>query len=151
MPQSLAQIYLHLIFSTKDRHPFLTDISFRTRVHQYLVATCTNLHCPPITAGGVADHVHILCHLGRTITVADLVRELKRESSKWIKTELPGGGDFHWQLGYGAFSVSPSHVPVVKEYINSQEEHHRTITFQDEFRRILGRYGIEWDERYVWD
>ncbi len=90
MPQSLAQIYLHLVFSTKERRPFLTDLPFRTRVHRYLTATCTNLECPPITVGGVADHVHILCHMGRTISVADLIRDLKRESSKWIKKELPG-------------------------------------------------------------
>ncbi len=129
MPQSLAQIYLHLVFSTKERRPFLVDLPFRTRVHQYLMATCANLDCPPITAGGTADHVHILCHMGRTITVADLIRDLKRESSKWIKAELPGAEDFHWQLGYGAFSVSPVHIPVVKRYINTQDEHHRTVTF----------------------
>ena len=151
MPQSLAQIHLHLVFSTKERRPFLVDLPFRTRVHQYVMATCTNFDCPPITAGGTADHVHILCHLGRTITVADLIRDLKRESSKWIKTELPGARDFHWQLGYGAFSVSPIHVPAVKRYIHTQDEHHRTVTFQDEFRRILEKYGVLWDEKYVWD
>ena len=151
MPQSLAQIYLHIVFSTKDRRPVFSNLPFRQRVHQYLMATCRNLGCPPITVDGVADHVHILCHMGRTTTVADLIRDLKRESSKWIKEELSTAPDFHWQLGYGVFSISPSHVPLVKKYIDTQEEHHQTVTFQEEFRQLLTKYGIVCDEKYLWD
>jgi REP element-mobilizing transposase RayT len=151
MPQSLAQIYLHLVFSTKHRQPDLTDVDFRERIHAYLAGTCQNLGSPAIKVGGVADHVHILCRLGKTTSVAELVRELKRESSKWIKAENPKLSHFHWQEGYGAFSISPSHVPALTEYIATQEEHHRRTTFQDEFRQLCQKYGIAIDERYVWD
>jgi REP element-mobilizing transposase RayT len=151
MPQSLAQIYLHIVFSTKQRTPWLQDRALRQRVHAYFVGTCKNLDSPSLRIGGVEDHVHILCRLSRQLTVADCIRELKRESSKWIKSQVPSLKDFHWQSGYGAFSVSPSHVPPLEEYIAVQEEHHRQESFQDEFRRLLRKYGIEFDERYVWD
>ncbi|MBO0697675.1 MAG: IS200/IS605 family transposase [Zavarzinella sp.] len=151
MSQSLAQVYLHIVFSTKDRHPFLQDPSTRDEAHKYLGGTCNKLHCPVLRVGGVADHVHILCRLGRTISVADLVKELKRDSSQWLKTKGPDQAAFYWQNGYGAFSVSPSLVEVVRDYIARQEEHHRTMSFQDEFRHLLRKHGLEWDERYVWD
>ncbi|HEV7226706.1 MAG TPA: IS200/IS605 family transposase [Pirellulales bacterium] len=151
MPQSLAQIYLHIVFSTKERRPFLQDRSIRDEMHAYLGGVCNNLGCPILRVGGVADHVHLLCRFGRTITVADLVQELKRESSKWAKTKSDSLRDFHWQNGYGAFSISPGHVESVRSYIANQEEHHRIVTFQDEFRRSLAKYGVEYDERYVWD
>ncbi len=120
-------------------------------MHNYLGGACNNLQCPVLRVGGVADHVHVLCRLGRTISVADLVKELKRESSKWVKTKAPSLADFHWQNGYGAFSISPGHVEPVRVYIAKQEEHHRIVTFQDEYRNLLRKYGLEWDERYVWD
>ena len=104
-----------------------------------------------LIVGGVEDHVHVLCRLGKTIDVADLIRDLKRDSSKWIKSEQPRLAEFHWQQGYGAFSISPSHVDALKEYIINQEEHHRHESFQDEFRRLCKKYGLEIDERYVWD
>jgi len=151
MPQSLAQIYLHIVFSTKERRPFLQGTSIRDEMHNYLGGICNNVGCPILRVGGVADHVHLLCRFGRTITVADLVQELKRESSKWAKTKSDSLRDFHWQNGYGAFSISPGHVEPVRSYIANQEEHHRIVTFQDEFRRLLAKYGLECDERYVWD
>jgi len=151
MSQSLAQIYLHIVFSTKDRRPFLQDPTLRDEAHNYLGGTCNNLGCPVLRVGGTADHVHILCRFGRSISVASLVMELKRESSKWVKTKSDRLADFYWQNGYGAFSVSPGHVEMLRTYIANQEEHHRTETFQDEFRRLLTKYGLEWDERYVWD
>jgi REP element-mobilizing transposase RayT len=151
MPQSLAQIYLHIVFSTKDRQTFFKDLDIRNDMHAYLGGTCGNLDCPALIVGGVADHVHILCRFGRTISVADLIRELKRESSKVAKTKSPSLATFQWQAGYGAFSVSPAHVDALREYIANQEEHHRTETFQEEFRRLLEKYGVEYDERYVWD
>ncbi len=112
---------------------------------------CKNLESPAVIIGGVEDHVHMLCHLSKNITIADFVRELKRDSSKWVKTESPELADFHWQAGYGAFSISPSHVEALKQYIANQEEHHRRETFQDEFRRLCRKYGVPIDERYVWD
>jgi REP element-mobilizing transposase RayT len=151
MPQSLAQIYLHVVFSTKDRRPWLQDAGIREELHNYLGGTCNNLDCPVLRVGGVEDHVHILCRLGRSISISDLVKELKRESSKWLKTKSPALADFYWQSGYGAFSVSPSHVDPLRTYIENQAEHHKRESFQDELRRLLKMYGLEWDERYVWD
>jgi REP element-mobilizing transposase RayT len=151
MPQSLVQIYVHLVFSTKDRRPFLRDTTLRGRLHAYLIGICQNQQCPPIRIGGVEDHVHILCRLSKTLDVSTLIRELKRDSSKWIKEEYPQLADFHWQNGYGGFSISPSHVEVLRAYIENQEEHHRRESFQDEFRRLCRKYGIDIDERYVWD
>ena len=151
MPQSLAQIYLHLVFSTKDRRPFFVDKAVRQEAHKYLGGTCNNLDCPVLNVGGPADHVHILCRLARTTSVADLVRELKRESSQCLKTKGNSLADFYWQNGYGAFSLSPAHVDALRDYIVNQEEHHRRETFQEEFRRLLTKCGLEWDERYVWD
>jgi putative transposase len=150
MSQSLAQIYVHLVFSTKDRQPFLTDVSLRNEMHSFLGGACRTFDCPVLRVGGVADHVHILCRLGRKASVADLVKEINRASSIWVKDRSPSLRDFYWQAGYGAFSVSPSHVERLIEYIENQEAHHRKESFQDEFRRLLRKYGLEWDERYVW-
>jgi REP element-mobilizing transposase RayT len=151
MPQSLAQIYLHIVFSTKERQPFLQQEALRNEMHAYLGGICREMQSPSLIVGGVADHVHLLCRMSRTDSVAHVLQELKRESSKWIKTRDPELADFHWQNGYGAFSLSPGHVPVVTTYITRQEEHHQKVSFQDEYRRLLKKYGLEYDERYVWD
>jgi putative transposase len=151
MPQSLAQIYVHIIFSTKRREPLLLDDGCRTQAHAYLAGICQQLESPAIQIGGVADHVHILNPLGRMIDVATLVREIERDSSKWIKENDPRLTGFHWQAGYGAFSVSPSHVNALVRYIEEQKAHHRTVSFQDEFRRFCKIYGVEIDQRYLWD
>jgi REP element-mobilizing transposase RayT len=151
MPQSLAQIYIHIIFSTKERQPFLWDDAFRKATHAYLAGICKQQESPAVVIGGVADHVHILSRLGRTIDLATLVREIKRDSSKWIQENEPKLRGFHWQAGYGVFSISPSHVNALTRYIENQEEHHRVVTFQEEFRRICKKYGVEIDERYAWD
>ena len=151
MSQSLSQIYLHLVFSTKHRQPFLRDEALRAEMHKYLGGACRDLKCPSLVVGGVEDHVHILCRLSKTMAVSDLLAELKRESSKWIKTKDAKLSKFYWQDGYGAFSISPSHVDALKQYIANQAEHHRRESFQDEFRRLLRKYELECDERYVWD
>jgi putative transposase len=151
VPQSLAQIYVHIVFSTKHRTPFLLDKALREETHKYLGGTCGNLDSPSVRVGGVEDHVHILCHLGKMWSVSDLVRELKRESSKWLKEWSSDLTDFYWQSGYGAFSVSPRELSTVSAYIANQETHHATESFQDEFRAILAEYGTKCDERYVWD
>src|SRR5262249_31114034 len=145
------QIYLHIVYSTKHRHPFLREPALRAEVHKCLGGICRNLDSPSLGVGGIEDHVHILCRLSRTLTVADLVRELKRDSSKWLKTKGQELADFHWQDGYGAFSISPGHVEAVVAYVANQEEHHRRASFQDEFRRLLKKYAVEHDERHVWD
>jgi REP element-mobilizing transposase RayT len=151
MPQSLAQIYVHFVFSTKERRPFLKDKDLRERLHAYLAGTCNGLDSPCLIVGGVEDHVHVLCRLSRTHSVSETVKELKRESSLWIKRQGRHMDTFHWQDGYGAFSVSPSHLAALTRYIRDQEQHHRKESFQDEFRRLLKKYGVAFDERYVWD
>jgi REP element-mobilizing transposase RayT len=151
MPQSMAQVYLHLIFSTKHRHPFLTDRRLRDETHKYLGGICNRLDCPVLRVGGVADHVHILCRLGRSIEIATLLREVKRESSKWLKAKSPALAQFAWQNGYGAFSISPSHVDQLIAYIENQEAHHRKESFQDEVRRVMKKYKLELDERHFWN
>ncbi len=151
MPQSLAQIYLHIVFSTKDRIPFLKDKKVRNDLYAYMAGICKNLDSPALMVGGVEDHVHLLCRHSKNVAPSHFLQELKRDSSKWVKTQAASLADFHWQGGYGAFSVSPSHVDPVKQYIADQEKHHQRVTFQDEFRRLCRKYGVEIDERYVWD
>ena len=149
MPQSLSKVLVHLIFSTKHREPLIGP-EIRPRLHAYMVGILDNLKSPSLQTGGVADHVHILCLLSRTISQAELVEEVKKSSSKWMKAEggVPG---FSWQAGYGAFSIGESQADTVIKYIQNQEEHHRKVTFQDEFLNFLERYKVAYDERYVWD
>lgn len=151
MPQSLAKVLVHIVFSTKHRYPFLADRNIRNEMHAYLGGTCKQLDCPVLIVGGVADHIHILCCLSRNYSISKVVGEMKRSSSKWIKTKGAALGKFSWQNGYGAFSVSQSQVDSVRKYIASQEEHHKKKTFQEEYRDFLKKYEIEYEERYVWD
>jgi putative transposase len=151
MPQSLANVLLHVIFSTKNREPYLQDRQLRNDLYGYLAGTLRNLNCPALSVGGASDHVHVLCQLSRTMTIADLIQESKTESSKWAKERARWLSDFHWQNSYAAFSVSESNAARVREYIASLEEHHRFRSFQDELRMFLRRHQIEFDERYVWD
>ena len=150
MPQSLSLIIIHVIFSTKERRPFL-DADTRSGLHAYLATVGRNAGCEAYRVGGVADHVHLAIRLARTITVANLVETLKTSSSKWVKTRSPDLARFSWQRGYGCFSVGPSDLEALRVYIDDQEKHHRTRTFQDEFRMFLKKYDIEYDEAYVWD
>jgi REP element-mobilizing transposase RayT len=151
MPQSLSVVYLHLVFSTKERRPFFRDRAMRNELHAFLGGISKQLDCPSIIIGGVADHVHILSRFGRTITQAEWVKELKRVSNGWVREHGRDYLHFEWQRGYAAFSVSPSDLGQLKHYIANQEEHHRRITFQDELRELFRTNGQEWDERYVWD
>jgi len=151
MAQSLARLWTHLIFSTKERHPFLSDSTVRNDMHRYLATVLRTHDCHTMIVGGCADHIHALFALSRNYAIKDVVKEVKRTSSSWIKTVERRYSKFRWQAGYGAFSVSQSHVSEVLRYIQNQEEHHRRKTFQDEFRTFLKRYEIEYDEKYVWD
>ena len=151
MPQSLAKILVHTVFSTKDRSPFLRNKALREELHRYLGGILTNLDCLPIMIGGVEDHVHILSTLSRTCEPSEMVKEVKRGSSLWLKTRSPSLGAFSWQNGYGIFSIGFSQIQSLRSYIAGQEGHHRQTSFQDEFRLLLKRYEIEFDERYVWD
>jgi REP element-mobilizing transposase RayT len=151
MSQSLAKILVHTVFSTKDRHPLLRDKNLRDELHRYIGGILNHLECQPVIVGGVEDHVHLLCALSRTLAAAEMVKEVKRGSSIWLKTKAQELHDFAWQNGYGIFSIGFSQIETVRNYIASQEEHHRKVSFQDEFRELLRRYEIEFDERYVWD
>ncbi len=151
MPQSLAKILIHTVFSTKERRPFLRDKTLRDQLHRYLGGILTNLDCQPISVGGVEDHVHILCALSRTTEAAAMVKEVKRGSSLWIKTTGPDLNNFAWQNGYEVFSIGFSQIQAVQKYIAGQEDHHRKVSVQDEFRGFKRRYELEFDERYVWD
>jgi REP element-mobilizing transposase RayT len=150
MPQSLALVIVHIIFSTRDRKPVLQH-PIRHDLHAYLAARARIAGCECYSVGGVADHVHLAVRLSRTVTVAKLVEDLKTASSKWLKTQSPKLKKFSWQSGYGAFSVGPSDLPALRRYIEAQEAHHAKHSFQEEFLALLKKYGIEYDERYLWD
>lgn len=150
MGQSLVKNYLHLVFSTKHRQP-LIDESIENELHAYLGGICKNLECHPLKIGGYTDHVHILCMLSKKITLIKLLEEVKSYSSGWIKKKGDDYKSFYRQDGYGAFSVNPSETDVVANYISNQKEHHRTKTFQEEYRSFLKKYKVDYDERFVWE
>ena len=150
MAQSLSKAYLHAIFSTKDREPLIADI-WREELFKVLGGVTNKIGCQSILVGGVADHVHMLFELGRTISISDALRGIKTTSSLWINQSRGLNKPFHWQNGYAVFSVSQSGVAAVSDYIRRQLERHASQSFQDELREWLGRYQIEWDERYLWD
>ena len=150
MPQSLSKVYLHITFSTKYRERRI-DSSIEHRLFEYLGGICKGLECYPVKIGGYQNHVHILCTLSRKISQAVLLEELKKNSSKWIKSIDPKYQNFYWQRGYGVFSVNPAEIDVVIAYISNQEAHHKTKTFEEEYRAFLKKYNVDFDERYVWD
>ena len=150
MPQSFSAVYVHLVFSTKERRPFLRDRAVRQSLHAYLGAASKQLDCLPLRVGGVEDHVHVLGSLSRTMSQADWVKEIKRVSTVWLKEQGQDYADFQWQTGYATFSVSQSNVPEVTRYIDGQEQHHTKMNFQDELRSLLRKHGIELDEQHMW-
>jgi putative transposase len=150
MAQSLSSVLIHMIFSTKHREPFITP-AIETELHPYMATVFRALKSPSLAINSTSDHIHILFALARVTAIADLVEEVKTESSKWIKTRGPQFRNFHWQSGYGAFSIGQSQIPAIKRYIARQKEHHRRVTFQEEYRKFLKAYEIDYDERYVWD
>ena len=129
----------------------LSEPALRSELHSYLGGILANLNCSSLIVGGTADHVHLLHCFGRTSNIASLVKELKRGSSIWLKTKSPTLREFAWQSGYGVFSIGISEVEMIRKYIGNQEEHHRTISFQDELRELFHRHGIAYDERYIWE
>ena len=150
MSQSILRSYLHICFSTKYRQPFIDD-QIEDRLFNYLGGMCKEFDSQPLKVGGYLDHVHILCMLSRKITVMKLLEEIKSHSSKWIKTQGDAYHNFYWQKGYGGFSVNPRETDKVIEYIANQKAHHQQQSYQDEYRGMLKRYGVAYDERYVWD
>ena len=150
MSQSLAKILTHIIFSTKHRRALIAP-SVQEELKAYLIGALKNLDSPSLETNCAPDHVHILCCMSKNLALTMLLEQIKKSSSKWIKTKGPAFTEFYWQTGYGAFSVSESNVDAVRDYIKRQEEHHRRMTFQEEFRQFLERHKVDYDERYVWD
>ena len=150
MGHTFSRILLHVIFSTKERRPFIAE-NIQAELNAYLAGALRNIGCPAILVGSVEDHVHALFALSKNLAISQVVKEVKVESSKWMKTKGPGLKAFCWQSGYGAFSVSQSMVQPVRAYIAGQKAHHRKQTFQQELREFLERHGVEYDERYVWE
>jgi len=150
MSQSLVKNLVYLVYSTKGRERRI-PMAHRDRLFAYQGGIFKDWDSPALVIGGVEDHVHALFALSKNHPLKKIVEEVKKGSSKWMKTDGPENADFHWQAGYAAFPVSPSKLADVRRYIENQEDHHRKMTFQDELRALLRRHGIEFDERYVWD
>ena len=152
MPQSLANVMLHIVYCTKNREPWMTDSKIRSELYAYNATVLRDdVDSPAILINGVDDHVHILCQLSRKYAIMDVIKHSKTETTKWIKKQGSQYEKFQWQAGYGVFSVSQSNVEQVKRYIANQEDHHKRMSFQDEFRELCRRHGLEIDERYVWE
>lgn len=150
VPQSLARLIVHVVFSTKSRARLLTD-EVRPHLFGYLASVGREMGCDVFRVGGVEDHIHMAIGLSRTLAISDFVKKVKQSSSFWIKEQSGIRRAFEWQAGYGAFSLGQSQLETLVDYIDRQEEHHRTRTFQEEYRGLLAKYGVEADERYVWD
>lgn len=147
MAHTYTDLLAHIIFSTKDRQPLITS-DLKPRLHAYICGIVTDIGGKALIVGGIDDHVHLLANLPKTAAPADTMRTIKANSSKWAHDF--SGKPFAWQGGYGAFSVSRSNVDAVYNYIASQEEHHKRMTFQEEYLMLLKKHGIEYDERYLW-
>ena len=150
MGQSLSKVYVHITFSTKNRHPFI-DENVKKELFEYIGGVCKGLECNPVRVGGHKDHIHILCTLSKKISQMKLLEEVKKKSSKWIKSKGNQYYDFYWQDGYGIFSVNSSETAVVTQYIDNQDKHHTKKSFEDELRAFLRKYNIDFDEKYIWN
>lgn len=150
MAATLTSVLLHFTFSTKNRRPLLQREIFPD-LFAYMGGVCRDLKSPLLHAGGVADHVHLLVSLGKTIAYADLMMEVKRASSSWIKNARPGMATFGWQDGYFCFSIGHDAIDAVRNYFDRQEEHHRERTFQEEVLAMLKKYGVQYDPKHFWD
>jgi putative transposase len=149
MPHSFTNLLTHVIFSTKDRLPFI-DAGLRPPLLAYMGGIVREMHGTALIINGTADHVHLLVGLPPTLALSDGMRILKTNSSRWVHEKYSSHYAFGWQAGFGGFSVSQSNVAAVSEYIAHQEEHHRKVSFKEEFLTFLKRHGIEYDERYIW-
>ena len=150
MPQSLAAMYAHLVWSTKNRTTSIRP-AWESRLHEYIGGIVAARGGVLLVAGGMPDHIHLLVSLGREWSLAEVLRDVKAGSSKWVHDQFPDDREFAWQSGYAAFSVSVSNLEAVKRYIRGQAKHHRTMSFQDELRSLLRKHGLTWDERYLWE
>jgi putative transposase len=148
MSQSYVQFYSHIVFHTRNNEKLITD-TIENELYSYIGGILKNCKSNPIKIGGTSDHVHILCTLPKTLSISDLVEEIKKSSSKWVKTKGSAFNNFYWQDGYGCFSVSPSQINNVINYISNQKEHHKNVSCFDEYISLLKENGVEFDERYL--
>jgi putative transposase len=152
MPQSLAKVLIHIVFSTKSRKPFLDDDGLRSELYSYMSSLLKNkVDSPAVIINGMPDHLHVLCLLSRKFSIVDVITEIKAESAKWLKKQSDRTKLFAWQSGYGVFSVSESNCNQMQRYIREQLSHHQKLSFQDELRLLYKKHGIDFDERYAWD
>ena len=149
MAHTFHKLYYHLVWSTKERQPLLVP-EIQTRLFEYLGGSFRNLECNPITIGGMPDHVHALISVPPKIAISEVMRNVKTHTSKWVKETFNQAGDFAWQEGFGAFSVSQSGRDEVIKYIRHQKEHHQSYTFKEEFIKFLKLYEVEFNEEYLW-
>jgi REP element-mobilizing transposase RayT len=150
MPQSLSCLLIHLVFSTKNRERWI-DEKIEPELYLYMSSIFSDVDSPSLAIGGTVDHVHVLCSLSRTQTVAHVIEKVKTGSSKWIKTKGVEYRSFAWQRGYGAFSIGVSNQGALLRYISNQKHRHSKQSFQDELRELFKRYNVSFDEHYVWD
>jgi putative transposase len=150
MAQSLSDVLIHIVFSTKERYPFI-EPAIEDELYAYISAICRNLNSPVIQINGMSDHIHVLLSLGKTITISKLISEMKSNSSRWIKSKGNQYKQFAWQNGYGTFSVARPNIEAVIAYIGKQKDHHKKISFKEELLKLLNRAKITYDEKYLWD
>ena len=150
MPQSLANIYIHLVFSTKNREPLILP-PYEKELHKYITHVCNEIGCSALAVSGYTDHIHVLCRLSRQMTIANLVSKIKAHSSRWMKTKSEELAHFYWQNGYGAFSISHGHVEAVKKYVLNQQKHHKEQSFKEEYIHLLEKHKLSYDEKYLWE
>ena len=150
MAQSLSMVLLHIVFSTHNRQKTIPP-HLRSKLHAYLAGVCRAIGAEAFRVGGTDDHVHIACKLPRTLTMAKLVEEIKKPSSSWMKQQEGGTTHFSWQSGYGIFSLGQSQLPTLLRYIHNQQEHHKSNSFKEELLLLFEKYGVAYDEKYLWD
>lgn len=151
MSQSISKLYCHATFSTKGRNHWINE-QICDYLHAYMASILKNLNSPPLIINSMPDHVHILFRVSKTITIADVMEEVKKSTSKWMKIQQNGEPSFYWQRGYGAFSLSGSHLNVVTKYIANQKKHHKHMTYREEVERLMRKYKVkEYNPEYYWD
>ena len=150
MPQSFVCLHYHVVFSTKHRQPMI-DAELQPRLYEYMGGIIRSLDGVLLDAGGMPDHVHLYCSIGKQVAISDALREIKSGSSGWVHDTFADRSSFAWQSGYGAFAASYSQSGQIKRYIRNQAEHHRRRTFKEEFIALLERHALSYDERYIWD
>jgi putative transposase len=147
---SYTHLLYHIVFSTKDRHSTISP-DWEPRLHEFLGGIIKDMKGQPVCINGMPDHVHMLCYLHQSTSISEAIKNLKARSSLWLNEENISTTHFNWQTKYGAFSVSQSSLEATAQYVRNQKEHHKTLTFKEEFLQLLKKHGLPYDERYIWE